>query len=155
MSTVLSAVRWASLARDLALLTLPGAPVSELNDVLKTYSLTKKELKYILEVPKFKDYLKKEREELEAQGPNAGMKQRTAMLAQALSEKLFRTSMSDSMEHKESIKLLELLLKSSGMMDEKPAAAAVQVNTNVGVALPLPVGLNNPKLRHCEKAIDV
>lgn len=152
MSTVLSVQRWTSLARDLALISLPGAPVSELDDVLRTYGLTKAELKYILEVPKFKSLLQKEREEFEAQGPNAGMKQRTAMLAQALSEKLFRTSMSDSMEHKESLKLLELLLKSSGMMDEK--AQTVQVQTNVGVALPLPQGLNNPKLKHCEKAID-
>lgn len=153
MSTVLSVQRWTSLARDLAILALPGAPVSELDDVLKTYGITKSELKYILEVPKFKTLLQKEREELESQGPNAGMKQRTAMLAQALSEKMFRTAMSDSMEHKESLRLLELLLKSSGLMDEKPAAA-VQVNTNVGVALPLPQGLNNPKLKHCEKAID-
>lgn len=153
MSTVLSVQRWASLARDLALISLPGAPVSELDDVLKTYGLTKAELKYILEVPKFKDLLKKEREEFEAQGPNAGMKQRTAMLAQALSEKMFRTAMSDSMEHKESLKLLELLLKSSGLMEEKQQS--VQVQTNVGVALPLPQGLNNPKLKHCERAIDV
>lgn len=152
MSTVLSVQRWTSLARDLALISLPGAPVSELDDVLKTYGLTKAELKYILEVPKFKSLLQKEREEFEAQGPNAGMKQRTAMLAQALSEKMFRTAMSDSMEHKESLRLLELLLKSSGLMDEKQQT--VQVQTNVGVALPLPQGLNNPKLKHCEKAID-
>ena len=152
MSTVLSVQRWTSLARDLAILALPGAPVSELDDVLKTYGITKSELKYILEVPKFKTLLQKEREELESQGPNAGMKQRTAMLAQALSEKMFRTAMSDSMEHKESLRLLELLLKSSGLMDEK--AQTVQVQTNVGVALPLPTGLNNPKLKHCEKAID-
>lgn len=152
MSTVLSVQRWTSLARDLALISLPGAPISELDDVLKTYGLTKSELKYILEVPKFKSLLQKEREEFEAQGPNAGMKQRTAMLAQALSEKMFRTAMSDSMEHKESLRLLELLLKSSGLMDEKQQT--VQVQTNVGVALPLPQGLNNPKLKHCEKAID-
>jgi hypothetical protein len=76
-------------------------------------------------------------------------------LSQALSEKLFKDAMGlgeNGMKAAEAIKFLELMMKAAGMAENKDAPV-VNVQTNVGVQLPLPSGLNNPKLKHLEAPV--
>lgn len=146
---VMQTLRWASLARDVAVLMLPDAPVKELDTVLRAYHLTKKDFEFILKAPSFQDLLKSELDNFKSQ-PYAGHRHRAVSLSQALSEQLFREAMNGGMEAKDSLKLLELLLKSGGMMDNKTNDVTVNVQNNTAVALPLPKGLMNPKLRHLE-----
>lgn len=148
MSVILSQTRWPSLALDLAIMTVPGSPLTELNTIYETYSLTQNELREILNNPYFQQLFNDTLEQVKAQGNKAGAAYRAMTLSQALSEKLFRDANGNRMEPKDMIKFYELLLKSAGLLDNKDTQVNTQVN--VGVALPLPTGLNNPKLKHTQ-----
>ena len=98
--------------------------------------------------------MQQEYKKLSELGPNAGAVYKFSSLSQALGEKLWRQAvLSDDMEVREMLKLFELLLKAAGFFGEKKEA---QVNTqvNVGVHLPVPTGLDNPKLKHLEAAVE-
>lgn len=148
MSLVLSQLRWPSLARDLAIMTAPGSPLSDLKDVLDSYNLKEDDLKTLLELPQFRELFKRELDEVKAQGSKASAIYRSATLSQALTEKLFRDAVNNNMESKDALRLLELLLKSSGALT--PSEAAVQVQNNIGIAIPVPHGMKNRKLQHLE-----
>lgn len=157
MSILDSRLHWPSLAQDLAVMTVPGSPITELDQILRSYGISSKQLKEILTIPTFQDLFKKSLQAIEQQGTKAAHIHRATTLSQALSEKLFSNAMTDKIEAKDAIKLLELLLKSATLLDGKESAQ-VNVQTNVGVALSLPQGLNNPKIRHLapkQEAIDV
>ena len=51
-------------------------------------------------------------------------------------------------EAKEAVKLLELLMRSAGTLDGSTAGPTVNVQNNVGIALPIPKGIN--KLKHLD-----
>ncbi len=104
-------------------------------------------LKEILNIPTFQNLFEKSLKSIESQGTKAAHIHRATTLSQALSEKLFTNAMSGSIEAKDAIKLLEILLKSATLLDGKDPSP-VSVQTNVGVSLSLPYGLNNPKIRH-------
>lgn len=135
-------------------MTVPGAPVTDLAQILQTYSLTSDQLKDILKIPTFQHLFDKALKGVEALGSKAAHIYRATALSQSLSEKLFRDAMTDGgkMEAKDAIKLLELLLKSATLLDGKDTQN-VNVQANVGVALSLPHGLSNPKIRHLAPAI--
>lgn len=160
MSILESQLHWPSLAQDLAVMTVPGSPITELDQILRSYSISSKQLKEILTIPSFQKLFEKSLKAIEAMGTKAAHIHRATALSQSLSEKLFRDAMADGtrMKAQDAIKLLELLLKSATLLDGKESAQ-VNVQTNVGVALSLPTGLNNPKIRHLEprqaEAIDV
>ena len=65
-------------------------------------------------------------------------------------EHLFSDAMAGHMKAPDMLKLLELLLKASGQLN--PEAPTVSVQTNVGVAIPVP-DLKNHKLDHL-KAVE-
>lgn len=142
------ATRWPSLARDLAIMTAPDSPLRDLGAVLQSYNLTEDEFKGTLEIPEFRSMFAAELERVKAQGNRAGIQYRMTTLSQALSEKLFRDAVGNGMKAAESIRFLELLMKSAGLME--PPKETVQVNTQVNVQLPLPLGLDNNKLKHLE-----
>ena len=129
MTGALDYLKWPSLARDLAVMTVPDSPLEDLDKVLTTYNLSREELAKLVLHPEFQPLFQKELELCRSQGTRAGMKAA------------------------EAIKLLELMMKAAGLADTKDAPV-VNVQTNVGVQLPLPTGLSNPKLKHLE-ATDV
>lgn len=143
---VLSHLRWPSLAQDLAIMTVPGTPLTDLQAIYDTYGVDEQSLKELLAVPEFQNMFKTELERCKAQGSKAGVLYRFGTLSQALSEKLYRDAIASQMEMKDAIKFLELLLKAGGMLNDKEQSVNTQVN--VGIALPVPQGLKNPKLNH-------
>lgn len=145
-------MKWPSLARDLAVMTVPDSPLDDLEKILSTYNITREELAKLVLHPEFQPLFQKELELCKAQGSRAGQIYRFSTLSQALSEKLFKDAMGlgdGDMKPSEAIKFLELMMRAAGMSDSKDAPV-VNVQTNVGVQLPLPTGLNNPKLKHLE-----
>lgn len=143
----LSTLSWPSLAQDLAVMAVPGSPITDLGVIYSTYNLTEASLMSILQVPKFQMMFKEALSEFRAQGGKAGSIYRARTLSHSLAEKLYKDAMT-TMEPKDAIKLLELLMKSSGIMDKDTPTVNTQVN--VGVSLPLPKGLSNKKLAHLE-----
>ena len=152
MDGALDYLKWPSLARDLAVMTVPDSPIDDLDKVLTAYGLDREELAKLVLHPEFQPLFQKELELCKNQGTRAGQIYRFSTLSQALSEKLFKDAMGlgeDGMKPAEAIKFLELMMKAAGMQDTKDAPV-VNVQTNVGVQLPLPTGLSNPKLKHLE-----
>lgn len=147
---ILSRFRWPSIVQDLALMTVPGSPIKGLGAICQTYNLTEAELKSLLQVPQFKEMLKTALAEMQEQGGRGGARRRSLILSQALSDQLFRSAINGGMEAKDAIKFLELQMKSAGLLAEDKTQVNTQVN--VGVKLPLPIGLDNPKLKHLEVA---
>lgn len=143
MSILYSQTRWPSLARDLAVLTVPDSPLM-LENILSAYNLTKEELATILQNPNFVRLFDKEISLCEQAGSKVAVRYRATTLSQALSEKLFQDAINGIMEPKDSLKLLDLLMHASGIMDEEKTPVAVQ--NNVQVNLPLP---HVEKLSHC------
>lgn len=143
MSVLSSQTRWPSLARDLAVLTVPDSPL-DLKSILRAYELTKEELATILQNPSFMKMFDKEMALCEQAGSKVAVRYRATTLSQALSEKLFRDAVSGILEPKDSLKLLDLLMHASGIMEEDKTPIAVQ--SNVQVNLPLP---HVEKLSHC------
>lgn len=150
MSVVLSRMRWPSLAQDLAIMTVPGTPITDLSMIYGSYDLSEADLKEILTIPAFQEMFQKELENCKAQGSKAGVAYRFGTLSQSLSEHLFRAAMEGDLEAKDAIRLLELFLKASGL-SETAAPAQVATQVNVGISLPLPHGLSNPKLDHLKE----
>ena len=150
MSVLETRMKWPGLAQDLAVMSLPNSPIKSLSDLYTAYGVTEVELKHLLTVPEFQTMFRKEYEKMQELGPNAGAVYKFSSLSQALGEKLWRQAvLTDSMETRDMLRLFELMLKAAGFMSERKES---QVNTqvNVGVHLPLPTGLNNPKLKHIE-----
>lgn len=141
--------QWPSLAQDMALLTIPNSPVEGVDDVCATYGITKDELKEILKVPYFQKLFERALADVQALGSSAGVKYRAMVLSQTLAENLFRQANNGDMEVKDSLKLLELLFKASGL--DKGGDSA-QVNTQVNIALPIPTDV--PKVAHCFAAVE-
>ena len=143
--------RWPSLAQDLALMSVPNSPIQSIQSIFSAYGITDPELRALLNVPEFQGFFRKAYEQLQEQGVNAGPMYKFSTLSQALAEKLFRQAVVDEMmEAKDMIKLFELLLKAAGFMNPPKETAQVNTQVNVGVHLPLPTGLSNPKLKHLE-----
>ncbi len=157
MQNLLSPARWPSLAQDLAIMNAPSSPITDLSQIFSAYDIDEPTLCRLLTTPKFQVMVKTAMQDMRALGNKAAHVYRSQTLAQALSEHLYTQAISGAIEAKEALKLLELLLKSSGLMNEGKEAT-VNVQTNVGVNLPVPQGLSNPKLDHLkvvEGATDV
>lgn len=154
MSDVLLAhPKWPSLAQDLAIMTVPGSPITDMSYIYQTYGLNDEGLKKVLLIPEFQNLFQKELERCKALGDRAATVYRFGTLSQALSEKLFRDAIGNEMEAKDALKLLELMLKAAGLNEDKTPQVNTQVN--VGVSLPLPKGLTNKKLNHLTETLDV
>lgn len=152
MDGALDHLKWPSLARDLAVMTVPDSPLDDIDKILTTYGISREDLGKLVLHPEFQPLFQKELELCKAQGSRAGQIYRFSTLSQALSEKLFKDAMGlgeESMKASEAIKLLELMMRAAGISDNKDATT-VNVQTNVGISLPLPTGLDNPKLKHLE-----
>ena len=143
MSVYHSQTQWPSLARDLAVLTVPDSPLN-LKAILKAYNLGKDELATILQNPNFVRLFDREISLCEQAGSKVAVRYRATTLSQALSEKLFKDAIRGVLEPKDSLKLLDLLTHASGVMEEDKTPIAVQ--SNVQVNLPLP---HVEKLSHC------
>ena len=147
-----SQFRWPSLAQDLAVMMAPGSPITNIEQIYRTYDIDEPTLRHLLTVPKFKEMFSRALADMRSQGTRAGHLYRAQSLAQALAEQLFTAASTGKMDAKDAIKLFELLLRSGGLLDGGKEATTVNVQTNVGVALPLPQGLSNPKLNHLKIA---
>lgn len=150
MTICLSQLKWPNLAQDLAIMSVPGSPIDNLDIIYSTYGISAQELKDIVKIPKFRELFTNCLAEFQAQGSKAANIYRATALSQALSEKLYSDAMDDKLEAKDSLKLLELLFKASGQLDRQETQVNTQVN--VGVNLPLPSGLSNKKLDHMKRA---
>lgn len=137
--------RWPSLARDLAVMQTPDSPI-DLSAIYREYGLTPESLKAILLVPHFQLLFQQSLAECKEQGSKAGARYRAMTLSQALLEKMFRDAHQGLLENKDALKLLELMMKSAGLLDTKEAT---QVNTQVNVAVPLPLPQGVAKVAHC------
>lgn len=142
--------QWPSLAHDMALLTIPNSPIQGVDEVCRTYGLTKDDLREILKVSYFQKLFERALADVKALGTTAGIKYRAMILSQTLAENLFRQANSGGMEPKDALKLLELLFKASGL--EKDGGTTVQANTQVNIALPLPRGVT--KIEHCFESLE-
>lgn len=139
-------MKWPSLAQDLALLNVPNSPFrGGIDEVCNSYGLTHEELKATLAIPQFQLMFQKAMDEVSRDGSRAGVRARAMMLTQALAEQLFRDATSGKIEAKESLKLLDSLLKMAGL--DKDQKGDVQVNTQVNVHVPAPLGV--AKMAHC------
>lgn len=149
MSIELAQLKFPSIAQDLAIMSMPDSPIENLDAVCRAHQITRDELSEIIKIPKFQELFANSLAEFRAQGSQAVVQYRTASLAQALSEKIFRDAMQDKVEAKDSVKFLELLMRASGQLDTKDKNINTQVN--VGINIPVPKGLSNPKLRHMQE----
>lgn len=145
---MLEETRWPSLAQDLAVMSVPDSPITNIQEVCTTYNISMAELKDLLKIPRFAGLLEESADYFKAQGPKAGTIYRTTALSHALTEKIFADSMRGAVESKDMIKFLELLYKASGLMMPEKDSPQVNTQVNVGVQLPLPRGLHNRKLQH-------
>lgn len=146
-SIVLSQLRWPSMAQDLAILSAPGDASFDIAVFCRSYGITEVELDSLIKIPEFQDLLSHAVQQVQAQGDKAGPRYRASVLSRHLSEHLFRRAASGEMSDKDSLKLLETLLRSAGLYDPPPVANT-QVNVGVSVPIAVPVGMNNPKLDH-------
>lgn len=151
MGFSVSHLRWPSLARDLAVMTAPESPITDLGQLCKAYKITEGELAEIVKVPEFQNLLKNELETCKALGSRAGIHYRFSSLSQALAEQMFRDASSGVLEGRDAVALLKLFMQAGGLLSDKETQVNTQVN--VGVHLPLPTGLNNNKLKHIESAL--
>lgn len=131
-------LRWPALAQDIALITIPNSPINGLQAVCDTYGITQPELRDILAVPYFQQLLETSLQEVQKQGSKAGLRYRAMILAESLAEMLYRRANSGQMKDADALKLLDSLLKASGIEKD---TAATQVNVQNNIALPFPAGV--------------
>ena len=139
--------KWPSLAQDLAVMMVPESPITDFSQIYAAYNITSTELKQLLTIPKFQQLYEQAVNDFKNQGQAAGMLYRTRHLSAALAEDLFKQALEHQFEPKDSLKLLELLMKASGLFRDKDQA---QVNTQVNVGLTLPLAKGIKKLKHLE-----
>lgn len=130
-------MRWPALAHDIALITIPNSPISGIQEVCNAYGLTQSELRDILTVPYFQQLLDGSMEELKKQGSKAGLRYRAMVLSGSLAEMLYRRANSGQMKDADALKLLDSLLKASGLEKDN----GTQVNVQNNIALPFPSGV--------------
>lgn len=131
-------LRWPALAQDIALITIPNSPINGIQEICDSYGITKPELRDILSVPYFQQLLDTSMQELQKQGSKAGLRYRAMILAESLAEMLYRRANSGQMKDQDALKLLDSLLKASGI-EKDPAGTQVNVQNNI--ALPFPAGV--------------
>lgn len=131
-------MRWPALAQDIALITIPNSPINGIDEVCSAYGITKSELREILAVPYFQQLLDNSIQELKKQGSKAGLRYRAMVLAESLAEMLYRRANSGAMKDGDALKLLDSLLKASGIEKD---TTATQVNVQNNIALPFPPGV--------------
>lgn len=151
MSLAISQFHWPSLAQDLAVMLVPGTPLTNIEQIYATYNIDEQDLRELLEIPEFRDLFRKEKAQYKAEGKHAGAMYRFNSLSQSLSEKLFSDAMASAMDGKDAIKLLELFMKAARLLDIPKDAPQVNTQVNVSIPLPIPTGLKNPKLSHMAK----
>lgn len=130
-------LRWPALAYDIALITIPDSPINGIDEVCCAYGLSKNDLRSILAVPYFQQLLDNSMQELKKQGSKAGLRYRATVLAGSLAEMLYRRANSGQMKDSDAIKLLENMLKASGIDKD----IGTQVNVQANIALPFPAGV--------------
>lgn len=131
-------LRWPALAQDIALITIPNSPINGIQEVCDAYGITQPELRDILSVPYFQQLLDTSMQEVQKQGSKAGLRYRAMILAESLAEMLYRRANSGQMKDQDALKLLDSLLKASGI-EKDPVGTQVNVQTNI--ALPFPQGV--------------
>lgn len=131
-------MRWPALAQDIALITIPNSPINGIQEVCDAYGITQPELRDILSVPYFQQLLDNSMQELRKQGSKAGLRYRAMVLAESLAEMLYRRANAGQMKDADALKLLDSLLKASGIEKD---VAATQVNVQNNIALPFPPGV--------------
>jgi len=109
--------KWPTIARDLALMSQPQTQSSQfdIEDVARMYDLSLVELNELIINPTFRQLVVEAVRNLKALGPRAGFRMRAELLATELQEKLYNRAVSGSMEDKQMLQFLAVLLKSAGL----------------------------------------
>ena len=143
--------KWADIAHDIAMMAVPsnGGTTFSVDNITETHHITKAQFSELLALPVFQTLIKAEVKRIKELGPQAGARIRAEAMAIELQELMFKKATMNALDDDLSIKLLGMLLKSSGL--EQPpevvkAQAAAQGNT-VNIAFNIPK-MNNPKLKH-------
>ena len=143
--------KWPDIAHDIAMLAVPsdGGVKYSAADIARTHNISMESFSELLKLPMFKSLLESEIKRIKELGPQAGARIRAEAMAIELQENMFKKAIQNQLDDDLSIKLLGMLLKSSGL--EQPpevmkAQAAAQGNT-VNIAFNIPK-MNNPKLKH-------
>lgn len=143
--------KWADIAHDIAMLAVPskGGTTYTAHDIAQAHHISDAEFKSLLALPMFQSIVQAEVKRIKELGPQAGARIRAEAMAIELQELMFKKATMNALDDDLSIKLLGMLLKSSGL--EQPpevvkAQAAAQGNT-VNIAFNIPK-MNNPKLKH-------
>lgn len=143
--------KWPDIAHDIAMLAVPsdGGVKYSAADIARTHGLSMESFSQLLKLPMFKSLLESEIKRIKELGPQAGARIRAEAMAIELQENMFKKAIQNQLDDDLSIKLLGMLLKSSGLEqppDVVKAQAAAQGNT-VNIAFNIPK-MNNPKLKH-------
>ena len=141
--------RWANIAQDIALLTVPtsGASTYTAKDIAAYYKLTDSEFCKLLAIPQFGALVKQEVAAVKELGPKAGVRLRAEALAIQLQEQLFNRATQGDLDDKLTVQLLGMLMKSAGI-DQPPEMVQAQAPQNtVNIAFNVPK-LQNKKLAH-------
>ena len=143
--------KWPDIAHDIAMLAVPcdGGVTYTSADIARTHGITLESFNQLLQLPMFQTLVHAEVKRVKEMGPHAGARIRAEAMAAELQELMFKKATQNMLDDELSIKLLGMLLKSSGL--EQPpevvkAQAAAQGNS-VNIAFNIPK-MNNPKLKH-------
>lgn len=144
--------KWADIAHDIAMLAVPsnGGTKYTAADIAHTHGVTLEDFNELLRLPMFETLVQSEFKRIKSMGPQAGARIRAEAMALALQENMFKKAIQNQLDDDLSIKLLGMLLKSSGL-EQPPEVIKAQAQSNtVNIAFNIPK-INNPKLKHLMK----
>lgn len=141
--------KWADIAHDIAMLAVPsnGGTTYTAADIAKTHHITIEEFNDLLKLPVFATLVQAECKRIKGLGPQAGARIRAEAMALELQESMFKKAIQNQLEDDLSIKLLGMLLKSSGLEQPPEVVKAQSQSNTVNIAFNIP-RINNPKLKH-------
>lgn len=140
---------WPSIAKDIALLTVPGGGTHyTADDIAKTYGLTADEFADLTRLPAFETFVKDELARIKSLGPNAGARMRAEAMAVSMQEQMFQQACAGVMDEKVQLQFLNTLLKSAGLDQPPENARAAAPQSVVNVAFSIPRLPTNRKLSH-------
>lgn len=144
--------KWASIARDIALMSQPyvGGTEFTAKDIANRYELSNAEFILLMKTPAFLEILKAELVHIKELGPHAGHKLRAEAMLIDVQERLYIRALNGEMEDKQLLQFLAVLLKSAGLDGgmENKTDAVVQNQTAVSIAFNVPKLPSNKKLSH-------
>lgn len=141
--------KWPDIAHDIAMLAVPsdGGVTYTASDIARTHGISMESFNNLLSLPMFQTLVQSEIKRVRELGPHAGSRIRAEAMAIQLQETMFNKAIQNELDDELSIKLLGMLLKSSGLEQPPEVVKAQAQSQTVNIAFNIPK-LNNPKLKH-------